>query len=310
MHDLHQPRDTASRVKVTTDLVSPESQRPPQRILGWTLRLNWLRGREGLGWVEHTALWAIGLLVVVLLVVPSLLPYSPTDLVDQPLLGPSWAHPLGLDDLGRDLLSRVVYGMRMSVISAVLVIASGVVIGGTIGLAAGMAGGWVDAVLMRLTDLFLALPGPLLVLAIVAALGPSLQDTLIGVAVVWWPWYARVVRGQVRATVGMPHVETARLVGLSPMRVALRHVLPNAFGPVIVTASLDVGNVILLLASLSFLGLGSPDPASELGAMTARGLTYLLTNWWVAVFPAAAVFLLTFIANFAGDGIRDVMERH
>jgi peptide/nickel transport system permease protein len=199
--------------------------------------------------------------------------------------------------------------MRMSLTSALLVIASGVVLGGMIGLVAGMAGGLLDAALMRLTDLFLALPGPLLVLAIVAALGRSLEHTLIGVAVVWWPWYARVVRGQVRATVGMAHVETARLVGLGRVRIALRHVLPHAFGPVIVTASLDIGNVILLLASLSFLGLGSPDPASELGAMTARGLTYLLTNWWVAVIPAAAVFLLTFIANFAGDGVRDLMER-
>ena len=253
--------------------------------------------------------WTTALLVLVLIILPSLLPYDPTDLVGQPLLGPSWAHPFGMDDLGRDLLSRVVYGMRMSLISAILVIASGVIVGGVIGLTAGMAGGLVDAALMRLTDLFLALPGPLLVLAIVAALGPSLENTLIGVAVVWWPWYARVVRGQVRATVGMAHVETARLVGLGRLRIALRHVLPRAFGPVVVTASLDVGNVILLLASLSFLGLGSPDPASELGAMTARGLTYLLTNWWVAVIPAAAVFLLTFIANFAGDGIRDVMER-
>lgn len=224
-------------------------------------------------------------------------------------MAPSLAHPFGTDDQGRELLSRVLYGMRTSVGSAMIVIASGVIIGGAVGLIAGMAGGILDAALMRLTDLFLALPGPLLVLAIVAALGPSLTHTLIGVVIVWWPWYARVVRGQVRATFRMAHVETARLAGLGRTRVALRHVLPGSFGPVIVTASLDVGNVILLLASLSFLGLGSPDPASELGGMTAKGLSYLLTNWWVAVIPAAAVFLLTFIANFAGDGIRDLMER-
>jgi peptide/nickel transport system permease protein len=293
-----------------TALAAPSQPRPPpKRAFGWALRLNRHGGGGSLGWVERVVFWVAALLVLTLILLPPLLPYDPTALVDQPLLGPSFAHPFGMDDLGRDLLSRVVYGMRMSLISAILVIASGVVLGGVIGLVAGMAGGLVDAALMRLTDLFLALPGPLLVLAIVAALGPSLEHTLIGVAVVWWPWYARVVRGQVRATVGMAHVETARLVGLGRMRIALRHVLPHAFGPVIVTASLDVGNVILLLASLSFLGLGSPDPASELGAMTARGLTYLLTNWWVAVIPAAAVFLLTFIANFAGDGIRDVMER-
>lgn len=270
-------------------------------------RLNRFLRSKNLGWSERLVFGVTALLVLALIVLPLVLPYDPTDLVDQPLLSPSWAHPFGVDDLGRDLLSRVIYGMRMSLLSAVVVITSGVVLGGVIGLVAGMAGGWVDAGLMRLTDLFLALPGPLLVLAIVAALGPSLEHTLVGVSIVWWPWYARVVRGQVRAAVSMAHVETARLVGLGPVRVALRHVLPHALGPVVVTASLDVGNVILLLASLSFLGLGSPDPASELGAMTARGLTYLLTNSWVAVIPAAAVFLLTFTANFAGDGIRDVM---
>ncbi len=293
-----------------TALIAPSQPRPPfRRAFGWALRPDRRRGSGRLNWIERIVFLSASLLVLILVILPPLLPYDPTALVDQPLLAPSWAHPFGMDDLGRDLFSRVIYGMRMSLISAILVISSGVVLGGAIGLIAGMAGGLVDAALMRLTDLFLALPGPLLVLAIVAALGASLEHTLIGVAVVWWPWYARVVRGQVRATVGMAHVETARLVGLGRLRIALRHVLPHAFGPVIVTASLDVGNVILLLASLSFLGLGSPDPASELGAMTARGLTYLLTNWWVAVIPAAAVFLLTFMANFAGDGIRDVMER-
>jgi peptide/nickel transport system permease protein len=309
VHDLHQPRDPASHREVTT-LVDPSQPRLRlKRPFGWPLRTKPHGGGGGYGRVERIVFLIASLLVLTLVILPPLLPFDPTALVDQPLLPPSWTHPFGVDDLGRDLLSRVIYGMRMSLISAILVIASGVVLGGVIGLVAGMAGGLVDAALMRLTDLFLALPGPLLVLAIVAALGPSLEHTLMGVVVVWWPWYARVVRGQVRATVRMAHVETARLVGLGRLRIALRHVLPHAFGPVIVTASLDVGNVILLLASLSFLGLGSPDPASELGAMTARGLTYLLTNWWVAVIPAAAVFLLTFIANFAGDGIRDVMER-
>jgi peptide/nickel transport system permease protein len=259
--------------------------------------------------VERAALVLGALLVLFLLISPPLLAHGPADLVGAPLQAPTGAHLFGTDDQGRELFSRVVFGMRTSLLSALVVISSGVVIGGAIGLVAGMAGGWIDAALMRLTDLFLALPGPLLVLAIVAALGPSLNHTLIGVAVVWWPWYARVVRGQVRATARMPHVEAARLAGLSRARVALRHVLPASLGPVVVTASLDVGNVILLLASLSFLGLGSPDPASELGAMTARGLTYLFTSWWVAVIPAAAVFVLTFLANFAGDGIRDLMER-
>jgi peptide/nickel transport system permease protein len=257
---------------------------------------------------ERISLWSAIVLVLFVLIAPGLAPHGTTQLVAAPLSPPSLSHLLGTDDQGRELLARILYGMRSSLLSAVVVIGSGVLIGGAIGLVAGIAGGIVDALLMRLTDLFLALPGPLLVLAIVAALGPSLEHTLIGVCIVWWPWYARVVRGQARATASRAHVEAARLAGLGRMRVALRHVLPSSFGPVIVTASLDVGNVILLLASLSFLGLGSPDPAAELGSMTAHGLTYLFTNWNVAVLPAAAVFILVFVANFAGDAIRDLVE--
>lgn len=247
-------------------------------------------------------------LLLTLAITPPLLPHGINGLAGAPLTAPSVEHVFGTDEQGYEVLTRVAYGMRTSIVAALVVIASGVVIGGLIGLVAGIAGGWVDALLMRLTDLFLALPGPLLVLAVVAALGSSLQNTLIGLAVVWWPWYARIVRGQVRATAARPHVEAARLAGLGRPRVALRHILPGAFSPIIVTASLDVGNVILLLASLSFLGLGSPDTTAELGAMTARGLTYLFSGWWVAVIPAAAVFVLAFVGNFVGDAVRDMVE--
>jgi peptide/nickel transport system permease protein len=248
------------------------------------------------------------LLLLVVIVLPPLLSHGTTDLAGAPLTSPSGTHPFGTDEQGYEILTRVAYGMRTSIFAAAIVIASGVVIGGAIGLVAGIAGGWVDAILMRFTDLFLALPGPLLVLAVVAALGASLRNTLIGLAVVWWPWYARIVRGQVRSTASRPHVEAARLAGLGRVRVALRHILPGSFSPIIVTTSLDIGNVILLLASLSFLGLGSSDTSPELGAMTARGLTYLFTAWWVAVIPAAAVFLLAFVGNFVGDAVRDMVE--
>jgi len=282
---------------MTATAPTRQPKRPAWQIVG-RRRGGGQHASRRLAWVERLALWAAVVLVVFLIVAPPLLPHGPTALAGVPLAPPSGAHPFGTDDQGRELLARVVYGMRTSLVASLVVIVSGVIIGGVIGLVAGVFGGFVDGLLMRLTDLFLALPGPLLVLAIVAAL----------IGVVWWPWYARVVRGQVRATVNKPHVEAARLANLGGVRIALRHVLPSAFSPVAVTASLDVGNVILLLASLSFLGLGSPDPASELGAMTARGLTYLLTSWWVAVIPAAAVFLLTFVANFAGDAIRDLVE--
>jgi peptide/nickel transport system permease protein len=260
-----------------------------------------------IGRLELIAVAALLALVVTIVALPSFLAHGPLDLVDAPLKHPSHAHPLGIDEQGRDVLTRVVYGMRTSLWAAAVVIAAGIVIGGTIGVVAGIAGGLVDGGLMRLTDLFLALPGPLLVLAIVAALGPGLRNTLIGISIIWWPYYARIVRGQVRATVVLPHVEAARLGGVGRFRLALRHILPGAWSPVVVGASLDVGNLVLLLAALSFLGLGSPVPAPELGAMTSTGLTYLFTGWWVAVAPAAAVFLLALIANFAGDAVRDLV---
>jgi peptide/nickel transport system permease protein len=171
-----------------------------------------------------------------------------------------------------------------------------------------MAGGVVDAALMRLTDLFLALPGPVLAIAVVVALGPSLPHTLLAVGVVWWPWYARVVRAEVRALMARPHVDAARLAGVKRSRLAMRHLLPGTVPAVLVTASLDVGNLVLTLAALSFIGLGAPPPAPELGAMVARGLPYLFGHPWVPLVPAVAVFVLAFAANLAGDGLRNLLE--
>jgi peptide/nickel transport system permease protein len=154
---------------------------------------------------------------------------------------------------------------------------------------------------MRLTDLFLALPAPVLAIAVVAAMGPSLVHTLIALSVVWWPWYSRIVRGEVRALAARPHAEAARLAGVGRMRLVVRHLLPGAVAPVVVTMSLDVGNLILALAGLSFIGLGAPAPAAELGAMSARGLDYLFGHPWVPIAPAAGVALLALAANLLGD---------
>jgi peptide/nickel transport system permease protein len=160
---------------------------------------------------------------------------------------------------------------------------------------------------MRLTDLFLALPAPLVAIAIVSALGPGIVHTLIGISVVWWPYYARIIRGEVRALAARPHIEAARLAKAGRTRIIVRHLLPGAIPTAIVSASLDVGNVVLLLAGLSFLGLGQSQPAPELGADVANALDQLLSQKWVPLIPGIAVLLLTLIANLGGDALRRLL---
>lgn len=257
--------------------------------------------------------WAlVGLLVAVTLVAlfaRVLAPYDPIQPVGALNLPPlSPGHLLGTDGIGRDLLSRTLIGIQVSWLSALVVVASGLLIGGTIGLIAGATGGWVDSLLlMRITDLFLALPGALVAIAIVAALGSGLSNTLIGVALVWWPYYARIVRGEVKALAARPHVEAAKLAKVGRTRILTRHLLPGVVPTAVVTASLDIGNVVLLLAALSFLGLGQKAPSPELGADTARALSQLLSQWWVPGVPGLAVLLLTLIANLGGDAIRSLI---
>jgi peptide/nickel transport system permease protein len=274
------------------------------------------RRRAWAGWVrlgrlERGGLVVLALTTAVAVLAPVLAPYSPTAAVHPESFAAPGAHGLlGSDELARDLFSRVLYGVRASWLSALAVIASGVLIGGLVGTVAGIAGGWVDTALMRVTDLFLALPAAVLAIAVIAALGPSLPHTLVAVGLVWWPWYARIVRAEVRAQAVRSHVDAARLAGVSRTRLAVRHLLPGAFPAVLVTASLDVGSLVLILAGLSFIGLGSPPPAPELGAMTARGMPYVFGHPWIPLAPAIAVFLLAFAANLAGDGLRDLLEDH
>jgi peptide/nickel transport system permease protein len=254
---------------------------------------------------------ATGLLVLVTLIAllaPVLAPHDAIQPAGLPQLPPgSSGFLLGTDSIGRDVLSRVLIGWRSSWFAALAVIASGLIIGGAIGLIAGTLGGVVDNILMRITDGFLALPAPVLAIAVVAALGPSFIHTLIAVAIVWWPFYARIVRGEVRTLAARPHVEAARLAGAGRLRIAFRHLLPGAVPAAVVTASLDVGNLVLTLAALSFLGLGQPQPAPELGADTARNLPYLLQDWWIPVMPGLAVMLLALAGNLAGDGVRNLL---
>lgn len=257
---------------------------------------------------ERVGFVLLGLLVALALLAPLIAP-DPTLAVAGSFAPPSADHLLGTDDIGQDVFARVLYGMRASLVAAALVIAFGVVVGGAIGLVAGASGGLVDTLLMRLTDTALALPGPVMAIAIVAALGPSLTHTVVAVALVWWPWYARLIRGEVRALVARPHMDAARLSGVSRTRLLLRHLLPGALPPAIIAASLDVQILVLTLAGLSFLGLGSPPPAPELGAMAARGVDYLFGYPLIPLAPGLAVFLIAVAANLAGDGVRDLFDQ-
>jgi peptide/nickel transport system permease protein len=261
------------------------------------------------GRVDLAAASLLILVTVVALAAPLIAPHDPLAPIGIPETQPFHGGMLlGTDSVGRDVLSRVLYGIRASWFAALGVVAVGVLIGGVIGLVAGTLGGWVDNLLMRITDGFLALPAPIVAIAVVAALGPSLWHTLLAVSIVWWPFYARIVRGEVRTLAARPHVEAARLAGSGTWRIATRHLLPGAVPATLVTASLDVGNLILTLAGLSFLGLGQSAPAPELGADTARNLSYLLYDWWIPVMPGIAVALLALAANIAGDGIRNLIS--
>jgi peptide/nickel transport system permease protein len=260
---------------------------------------------QGTSVANYVAFGGLAVMFVVALFAGHIAPYDPLAVVGQPMAAPNGANLFGTDTVGRDVFSRVLVGMQSSWWGALAVGAFSVVFGGIIGLVAGACGGWVDTVLMRLTDAFLALPGPILALAVVASLGRSYTHTLIGVAIVWWPLYTRIVRAEVRRLKASPHIESARVGGISRWRLMYRHLLPGAVPATIVTASLDIAALVLIVAGLSFLGLGAPQPAPELGSMSAQGVTYIFSAWWIPIMPAVGVAVIAVVANFAGDAIRD-----
>ncbi|MCT7366632.1 ABC transporter permease [Mycolicibacterium llatzerense] len=257
-------------------------------------------------WVGFSLVIVLSLAVIA---VPLLAPHDPLIPVGMPLQPPGdHGFLLGTDSVGRDILSRVLYGARSSWLAALAVVALGLLIGGFVGLVAGATGGWIDATLMRITDGFLSLPAPVLAIAVVAAMGPSFLHTLIAVSIVWWPFYARLVRGEVARLAARPHIEAAKLAGVSRFRLAGRHLLPGAVPNALVAASLDIGTLILTLAGLSFLGLGQAAPAPELGADSARNLSYFLQQWWIPVMPGLGVLVLALVANISGDCLRNLMK--
>ncbi|MER3420302.1 MAG: hypothetical protein C4290_07170 [Chloroflexota bacterium] len=221
---------------------------------------------------------------------------------------PSRAHPLGTDPLGRDTLARVFYGARVSLAVAAIAVLIGASLGTALGLLAGYAGGWTDMLISRLLDAVLAFPALVLLIAVSAALGPSLRNAMVAIGVLTTPVYARLVRGQVLQAREQEYVLAARLLGASQARVVLRHILPNIASPLIVQATLASGAAILAEATLSFLGLGVQPPQPDWGSMIFTATTYLEHNPWMAIGPGAAIFLTVFSFNMFGDALRDALD--
>lgn len=221
---------------------------------------------------------------------------------------PDGEHFFGTDNVGRDIFSRVLLGTGLALQVGVVIILLATTIGVTIGALAGYFGGWVDEVLMRVTDIFLTVPALILAIAVTAALGKGITNVMIGIALVWWPGFARLTRSLVLSLKEDPFVEAARGVGASHLRVLFRHILPNALSPIIVKMSTDFGFAVLTAAALGFIGLGAQPPTPEWGAMINEGRDYFPADWWVATFPGMAIFLLVFSWNLLGDGLRDVLD--
>ena len=274
-------------------------------------------GRAYATWRAFCAnrLAVVGLLIVLGLVVVAgcadwLAPYPPLegDLRQSRLLPPSATHWMGTDDQGRDILSRLIHGTRITLMVVVLVAVLAAPIGLLVGTVSGYAGGWLDAVLMRITDIFLAFPRLILALAFVAALGPGIGNAVIAIAITSWPPYARIARAETLTVRQADYISAVRLVGASPWRIVLRHIMPLCVASVIVRVTLDMAGIILTAAGLGFLGLGAQPPMPEWGAMIASGRQFVLDQWWVAAAPGAAIFVVSLAFNLLGDGLRDALD--
>jgi len=295
---------------------------PEQGLRAWLLAAapgsRWQArcGNAYLAWLKlrgnPLAMTGLAIIVALLLVVilaPLLAPGTPygQDLANR-LLPPSGDHWFGTDQLGRDIYTRVVHGAHLTLIIVVLVAILAAPAGLLIGTVAGYAGGIVDTVLMRITDVFLAFPRLVLALAFVAALGPGIENAVIAIALTSWPPYARVARAETLALRSSDFIAAARLQGASPARIVLRHIAPLCLSSVIIRVTLDMAGIILTAAGLGFLGLGAQPPLPEWGAMVAAGRDFILEQWWVATMPGIAIFIVSLGFNLLGDGLRDVLD--
>jgi peptide/nickel transport system permease protein len=298
------------------------SAAPEQGLRAWLLasapgsRWQARCGNAYLAWLKlrgnPLAMAGLAIIVALLLVAmlsPLLAPGTPygQDLVNR-LLPPSGDHWFGTDQLGRDIYTRVIHGAHLTLIIVVLVAILAAPAGLLIGTMAGYAGGIVDTVLMRITDVFLAFPRLVLALAFVAALGPGIENAVIAIALTSWPPYARVARAETLALRSSDFIAAARLQGASPGRIVLRHIVPLCLSSVIIRVTLDMAGIILTAAGLGFLGLGAQPPLPEWGAMVAAGRDFILEQWWVATIPGIAIFIVSLGFNLLGDGLRDVLD--
>ncbi|MHB1415253.1 MAG: ABC transporter permease [Chloroflexota bacterium] len=267
----------------------------------------WYRLTKNTGAMVGVVLLA--LVVVVALLADVIMPYDPLHIeISQKFLMPSALHLFGTDELGRDAFSRVVSGSRISfyVAFTVLLIASGV--GVFLGTISGFRGGLLDEIIMRVADIFFAFPSFLLAMAIVAALGPSIQNAILAIGISWWPRYARLLRGQILTVKNNAYVDAARALGATDARLMWRHILPNCLAPILVQLTMDAGTAILTAASLSFIGLGAGPEVAEWGSMVARGRMYIISYWWIPTFPGLAISLTVAGYMFLGDGLRDLLD--
>jgi peptide/nickel transport system permease protein len=296
---------TERTVAPRSPLTGPVSVQSQDRLLALRRRLRRI--------LQHQLLVA-GSAMLVVLVVVALFPatfatHGPFNIIaGNKHFPPSAAHFFGTDELGRDIYSRVVYGLRLSLSAGFFVVLGAVTLGTLLGIYAGYRGGTTDNLIMRASDVFLAFPGLVMAMAFVAALGPGLRNAMLALTIIWWPQYARLARGQVLMVKNVPYVEAAQATGAGDVRILVRHILPNIFAPIFIKATLDLGHAILVTATLSFLGLGARPPDPELGAMVTAGRTHLLTSWWYSTFPGLAIFMAVLAINLIGDGLRDLLD--
>ncbi len=273
-----------------------------------------LRRHRLIRYLVFNPLNLFGLLVVLFIILlavigPYITPYAPTvpDYTAM-LSAPTRAHLFGTDQIGYDIFSRILAGARLSLGTATGVLVVAVAVGLPLGAVAGFAGGWVDEIIMRVTDMFLAFPVLILALAIAATLGGGLTSAVIALAVGYWPWYTRLLRGQVLSLKHREYVEAARSLGASNVAIIWRHILPNALSPIIIELSQDMGYAILNIAALSFIGVGAQPPSPEWGAMIVAGRDFLRTAWWTCAFPGLAITFTVLGFNLVGDGLRDALD--